>query len=190
MKNLLAKLLKVQEEMKPIPKDETNPHYKSRYFNIDGLLAELKPVLTKHGLVLMQPCEITTLTQERGEGTFETLTLLKTEIFDVESGEVLSSQIALPKIDDPQKMGSAISYYRRYALTALFALEGDDDDAERTKDHEKPVGNSQRLCVTCKKPFTPKPGTEAYAKTCYACFIATKKAAPTPVPLDDQDNPF
>jgi hypothetical protein len=35
----------------------------------------------------------------------------------------------LPEINDPQKLGSAITYYRRYTLQSLLALQAEDDDA-------------------------------------------------------------
>jgi len=42
---------------------------------------------------------------------------------------LLASEMLLPEIQDPQKMGSAITYYRRYALQSLFLLRAEDDDA-------------------------------------------------------------
>ncbi len=50
-------------------------------------------------------------------------------IIDSETGKPLAnSQIELPNITDPQKLGSAITYFRRYTLKSLLAIaEGDDD---------------------------------------------------------------
>jgi len=52
-----------------------------------------------------------------------------THIIDSENGECLvSSFISLPDIKDPQKLGSCITYFRRYTLKSLLAIaEGDDD---------------------------------------------------------------
>lgn len=195
MKNLLAKLLKVQSEMKPIKKDETNPHFHNRYFDINSLLAELKPILTSHGLVLVQPI----IGQE-----------LTTIIYDTASEEQIICNFTLPKLDDMQKLGGAISYARRYALVSLFALEGEDDDGntasavstrpQTVKSATASSGLGSKLCCDCDKPYTPKAGTESYSKKCYSCFAKNgkepidKSAKPMPINpttagLDDDIGP-
>lgn len=119
MKNIAKKLLAVQGEVSTVKKSEDNPFFNSKYFDINGLLAVLKPVLTKHGLVIMQ----NTITDgERNN-------ILNTVVIDPESGESISSNIYLPQDNNPQKAGSGITYYRRYALQAMFALQAEDDDA-------------------------------------------------------------
>jgi hypothetical protein len=116
-KSIYQKLLKVQQEVAPIKKAEDNPFFKSKYFDINGLLAVLKPILNNHGLVLTQ-----------GIRAMEGRNILVTEIADVESKEEVESSVYLPEVSDPQKFGSAVTYYRRYALQSLFALEAQDDD--------------------------------------------------------------
>ena len=53
-----------------------------------------------------------------------------TEIVDVESGESIVSSIELPTSGNPQQMGSAITYFRRYTLQSLLSLQADDDDGQ------------------------------------------------------------
>jgi hypothetical protein len=50
-----------------------------------------------------------------------------------ESGECLESWVLLPDIADPQKVGSALTYYRRYAICAMLNLSAEDDDAQAAK---------------------------------------------------------
>ena len=121
MKNLYKKLLNIQKEVGAITKDSTNPFFKSQYFDINGLLSELKPLLNKHGLVVLQP-----LTEVNGR------LALKTVIVD-DSGETYESTTVLPENPDPQKMGSAITYFRRYSLQSLFLLQAEDDDGNSAK---------------------------------------------------------
>jgi len=123
MKNLYKKLLNVQKEVGAITKDSTNPFFHSQYFDINGLLAELKPLLSKQGLVVLQP-----LTNENGKLSLTTI------IIDEESGERMESTTILPENPDPQKMGSAITYFRRYSLQSFFLLQAADDDAEKATD--------------------------------------------------------
>ena len=115
----MEKLFKLINEIGKISKDKTNPFYKSSYFDINTLMEHLKPLLEKHKLMLIQP-----LTNVDGRPA------LKTRIYDLEKNAViLNADITLPDLQDPQKMGSCITYYRRYALQSALCLEAEDDDA-------------------------------------------------------------
>jgi hypothetical protein len=119
----MDKILKLQSEIGVLVKTETNPFFKSKYMDINGLLEQLLPLLEKYKLVVTQPlCEVS------GKPA------LLTEVYDIEAKQsLIKGFIPLPDIQDPQKMGSAITYYRRYALQSLFLLRAEDDDANSTK---------------------------------------------------------
>ena len=53
--SVYAKLLEVQKEVGAIGKDSTNPFYKSKYFDINKLIEVVSPILSKNGLLLIQP---------------------------------------------------------------------------------------------------------------------------------------
>lgn len=130
----MDKILKIQSEIGVLSKTETNPFFKSKYMDINGLLAQLLPLLEKHGLCVMQP-----LTNIAGKPA------IATEIHHIESGATLLTEIMpLPDLQDPQKMGSAITYYRRYALQSLFLLQAQDDDGEGAK---AKVGKSKDINI-------------------------------------------
>ena len=112
--NIYSKLAAVKKEIGAISKDSTNPFFKSKYFDINGLLKHVEPLLDKNGLLLLQPIT---------EG------LVCSQIIDVENGDKVESSLALPQISDPQKIGSCVSYYRRYTLQSLIGLQSIDDDA-------------------------------------------------------------
>ena len=112
--NLYTKLNEVKKEIGAISKDSTNPFFKSKYFDINSLLKHVEPLLQKNGLLLLQPII-------KGE--------VFSEIIDIESGESVVSSIQLPQIEDPQRIGSCVSYYRRYTLQSLISLQSEDDDA-------------------------------------------------------------
>lgn len=116
--NFLERLLEAQKEIGAIKKDSDNPYFKSKYFDINALLAEVKPVLNKHGILLLQPVVV-----KDGQ------TGIETAIKDTKSVDGIWSFFPLPVMPDPQKTGSAITYYRRYALQSLLGLEAEDDDA-------------------------------------------------------------
>ena len=112
--NIYSKLAAVKKEIGAISKDSTNPFFKSKYFDINGLLKHVEPLLDKNGLLLLQPIL---------EGS------VCSQIIDVENGDKVESSLALPQISDPQKIGSCVSYYRRYTLQSLIGLQSIDDDA-------------------------------------------------------------
>jgi len=116
MKELYKKLFEAKKEIGTISKDSTNPFFKSKYFDINSLLEHVEPILQKHGLLLLQPIE---------------KDYVKTTIIDTESGDWYTSGIRLPELNDPQKLGSAITYYRRYTLQSLLGLQAEDDDANK-----------------------------------------------------------
>ena len=116
MSNIYTKLLNVQKAIGPIAKDAENPFFKSKYFNINSLISQLNPILHNEGLVLTQPII---------DGKVNSV------LTDTETKESVSSGIELPELNDPQKMGSCITYYRRYTLQSLLALEAEDDDGNK-----------------------------------------------------------
>tara|TARA_R110000796_G_scaffold111660_5_gene223216 strand:- start:2306 stop:2836 length:531 start_codon:yes stop_codon:yes gene_type:complete len=125
--NIYTKLFKLQNELGSISKDATNPFYKSKYFDINSLIGQLKPLLEKHNLVLLQPI---------------TDNCVRSIIFDLDGGSV-ESAMKLPKDLDAQKIGSAITYYRRYTLQSLLALQAIDDDGNLAIKPKKPLINNK-----------------------------------------------
>lgn len=126
----MDKILKIQSEIGVLSKDKENPFFKSSYLDINSLLAQLQPILEKHKVVVMQP-----LHNIDGKPALKTL-VCNTE----DHKEILQATIPLPDLQDPQKMGSAITYYRRYALQSLFLLQAQDDDGNRASG--KKVGSN------------------------------------------------
>lgn len=112
--NINQKLFNLQQEIGTISKDASNPFYKSKYFDINSLINQLNPLFKKHKLLLLQPIE-------------EDMVYSKIICIDGTGGVI--SALKLPEINDPQKLGSAITYYRRYTLASLLGLQAVDDDA-------------------------------------------------------------
>ena len=124
-KSLYQKLLECQKEFGAIEKSKENPYYKSKYADINDYLKTIKPVLNQKGILLLQPLNGNSL---------------RTLLVDTETGGgIIESSVTLPVNDDPQKQGSIITYFRRFALQSLFALEAEDDDGNKAvEEEEKP----------------------------------------------------
>jgi len=108
-KTILEKIANIQDKIGTLVKDTKAYNYK--YVDLNQILEKLQPLLREEGLVLTQPIienKVTTII--RGEG------------------QQIESALALPDNLDPQKLGSAITYFRRYTLVSLLALTAEDDD--------------------------------------------------------------
>lgn len=115
MENLkiLKKLEKFQSLVGAVKKDGNNPYFKSKYATLNSVLETITKHLETCGLLVVQNPMVDKL---------------ETIIFDVESGESIKSEIPYIQISDMQKLGSAITYARRYALMSMLNLEAEDDD--------------------------------------------------------------
>ena len=128
---LAAALSKAQGEMQAAVKDKINPFYKSSYADLGSVWDAARPVLSKYGLCVMQTTE---MNSERNQIIMVT-TLAHT------SGQWVKSYLPLnPAKNDSQGVGAAITYLRRYSLSALVGVVCDDDD-----DGETSVGRGKTL---------------------------------------------
>jgi hypothetical protein len=113
----LAKALSsAQGEITNPAKDQTNPHFRSRYADLAGGLVTIRPTLAKHGLSVVQ------MTNLDGD-----MVTLHTRLLH-SSGQWVESTYPVCRTTDHQKMGSALTYSRRYTLFALVGVAADDDD--------------------------------------------------------------
>jgi hypothetical protein len=133
--------------MGTVHKDKSNPFFKSKYAPLEAILPAIKEPLIKAGLVFYQA------------PTFihENTPALYTSIIHVESGEVIGNTVPLILAkQDPQGVGSAITYMRRYALVAMLGLNCDeDDDGNKASGKKKQVGagTSENIYTTSDEPF-------------------------------------
>lgn len=116
----LAKALaKAQGQISPALKDSENPHFRSKYADLSSVWAACRKPLTDNGLSVVQmPVDAPT------PGSVALTTLLLHS-----SGEYISSTVSAPLTkQDAQGIGSALTYLRRYALSAIIGVVADDDD--------------------------------------------------------------
>jgi hypothetical protein len=116
---IMAALVAAQGELRNPPKDKiaNTGAFKYAYADLAGVLDHVRPVLAKHSLGLVQDVEV-------AEGRVGiTTTLIHS------SGESLKfGPLAASAPVDMQKLGSAITYARRYALVAALGIAADEDD--------------------------------------------------------------
>lgn len=127
-----------QAEMQDISPDGTNPHFKSAYATLGGILSEIRPVLAKHGISISQTTEpkwvygqervekdgaITTreVAEMRGHMIYTTLTYK-------DGNQLPTSSMFIPAGSGIQQFGSALTYCRRYMMQSICGVGTDLDD--------------------------------------------------------------
>jgi len=149
--NISSALLKAQKSMGAAKKDAKNPFFKSKYADLGAVLEACKDALNENGITILQP---------HSGDCVETILLH-------ESGEWVSSEtkIVVVKQNDPQALGSAISYARRYGLQSLISLPAEDDDAETAMSRPTTTSNVTKLNTPTSAPApTPATSTSTFKK--------------------------
>ena len=120
---IVKALVKVQAEIKNPKKEANNPFFKSKYSTLDSVIETYKELCSKNDLVVMEnPVSKVT---ESGK------TLIGVEILLMHSsGQFINFDPYLlsPVKNDPQGVGSSITYARRYTLSSVFNIASEDDD--------------------------------------------------------------
>jgi hypothetical protein len=130
---IYGKLLEAKKQIGKVSKNAKNPHFKNTYADINALIEAVEPILLECGLVLLQPIE-------SGK--------VITKVIDIDTGEAIESTMELPTLSNPQQMGSAITYYRRYTLQSLLSLQAEDDDGNKASQPQpkvKPTLSTQQF---------------------------------------------
>jgi hypothetical protein len=141
---LCAALVAAQGALRPIAKDGKNPAFRSRYATLDGIMETVRPALAAHGLAVVQGV----VHPETGEGGRLVGIMVETRLVHT-SGEWLASVVPVPVAKgDAHGLGSALSYGRRYGISALLALSTDEDDD----------GNAAAKPPAKPAPAAPAPG--------------------------------
>ena len=115
--NLAKALSKAQGMMEGAKKDKKNPFFNSRYADLSSVFDAIRQPFASNGLSITQVMDVT----EDGK------TILCTRLMH-DSGEFIDSKMILPIDPNPQKVGSCITYYRRYSLMAIAGIPAEDDD--------------------------------------------------------------
>jgi hypothetical protein len=126
IKEISAAMLNFQKAIGTIKKTSSNPFFKSKYAALPDILNAISKPLEDNGLLITQ----------HPEGEDELCTM----IIHPFSGEYMKSTAKMHPIkNDPQAIGSAITYQRRYALGAILGLNIDEDDDGNAASHSNKI---------------------------------------------------
>lgn len=136
--------LKAQKKIEHAIKDGMNPHFKSKFASHEAVIDACKKQLNDEGIAILQPPDGMSI---------ETILIH-------ESGEWFSSltPIVCKEENNPQALGSAITYAKRYGLQSMVLLPAEDDDGnaatkqtpeQKAADDVAKFTESQRHCSDC-----------------------------------------
>jgi hypothetical protein len=155
MKEIYTALVKAQGMIKNAVRDSTNPHYKSKYADLESVWDAIREALQKNNLAVLQ------LTDIDASGA----PVLVTRVIHT-SGEHIEGRYPLVCKDptDAQKLGSSTSYARRYSLSAMLGVIQSDDDGNAAAGHTpapapkqvKPASNSMADLFAAHRLAYPK----------------------------------
>jgi hypothetical protein len=180
IKNIAMALVKFHSSVGKIKKDSTNPFFKSKYADLSDIQDAIQEPLNESGLVISQ------LPMGKNE--------LTTILIHADSGEfIMGTYEMAPVKNDPQSIGSCITYQKRYALSAILNLNLDaDDDGNAASKKTAPQIDYVKTLTDCTTLEQLKSAYVALPKGKQAELLAKKdeiKAKLTPaalpsIPLD------
>jgi hypothetical protein len=144
--NHLAKALAAaQSSLSPAAKDAVNPHFRNHYASLGSVWDAAREVLGANGLSVVQ-----TYAPNDGSRLDLVTTLLH------ESGQWISGTISMvPAKADPQGIGSAATYARRYSLASILGIVADEDDDGQKASMPSHAPAYQAPIATVMKPSKP-----------------------------------
>jgi hypothetical protein len=154
---VMRKLHAARRKLGAVTKDAKNDFFKSRYATLAAVLDEIDPICAELNIEYLQ------ILANRGDPTGPVV--MVTRIIDLDSGSFVDSScpLAPAKPNDPQAVGSAITYLRRYGLVLAFGVRVEDDDGNgasgRTETATKKGGNAglkETLATAPKRGGPPK----------------------------------
>jgi hypothetical protein len=140
---LFTAYAKAQGEMGEVYKKSTNPAFKSQYADLSAVVDAVLPAMAKNDLAVIQ------------SPSFDGEIVTVETIIAHKAGGWLRSVLSLrPMKADPQGVGSAITYGRRYALLSLSGTAPEDDDGNAASGPGQP---GQRFTQELERPHEGDP---------------------------------
>ena len=173
---LATALAKAQGEITGARKTSKNPFFKSDYADLYECIEATRPVLSKHGLSIVQ-------TNDGVHLIGNTVFLHVGTMLMHTSGQWIRSYVPLP-IDTPvnaHKLGSAMTYGRRYGLSAMVGIAQMDDDGNAATEG---TTNPKEVAPHHRKPTVMKTGTPITKAEPLVAPVDPRTLTDNPIPID------
>jgi hypothetical protein len=170
---IAAALAAAQTEVKNAKANSENPHFRSTYADLESVREACMGALNKQGIAVLQ-CPV--MAEERHAGVITRLIH--------KSGQWIEGELLMNVVkNDPQGVGSCITYARRYSLAAFAGVATEDDDGNAASTPpSRPAQSAQRPVAkptpkSVSKPAEPSAPLEGVAATTM-CFGTKYKGTP------------
>jgi hypothetical protein len=152
---IASAFVKAQAAFSPAVKAKSNPAFKgAKYVDLAGAIEAAEPALLANGIAVLQGVQ--------GDIPQQSITVVTRLLH--ESGEWLEDSLTLPALNrgnfDPQSVGSAITYARRYAYMAMMGIPAEDDDGNAASDRSEHVQQTQQQAATLQKQASVLQGVQ------------------------------
>ena len=156
---------KTQQELKQPLKDAENPFFKSTYVPLENVAESITEAATKNGLSFSQ------------EPSFDDNMVTVTTLVMHSSGEWIEyAPLKMKPVKNPPAFGSAITYAKRYALSAIFGITSDkDDDGNEATQPQKPQRQQKTTRTAQTKQYISSEKVKQYENDIQALIKATGK---------------
>jgi hypothetical protein len=128
--NIKTALLEFQKLAVSAKKDGKNPHFKSNYSTLESVIEAVKQG-NQFGLFFTQEMTYDYISNPDGSN-IKPVPVVSTKVMHEHDDTVIESKLpimlAQVNMENPQKIGSAITYYKRYTLQSVYGLPSEDDD--------------------------------------------------------------
>lgn len=165
---LIKSLNSFQGKLTAVKKDALNPFFKAKYATLDTIWETIRKPLSESGLAVTQTM-----------GIIDNKSVLETTLYHTSGEWISGTQLVNPVKDDPQSLGSAISYARRYSLSAILGIVSDEDDdanvATKTAVKTDKESKTEVKDTTPEKPVSPLVETDKKSETPKITPAQTKK---------------
>lgn len=141
---LMKALSEAQSKITGAEKNATNPYFKSNYADLHTVIESCRPHLTKVGIAFIQFNDYDPVTDSFYVGTQ----------LGHKSGQWIRTRVFIPLTKvDPQGVGGACTYGRRYGLSGMVGIGQFDDDGNALMIYEKTQGEIARFAELLTSNF-------------------------------------
>ena len=145
-----AAFVEAQKAFAPLHRESENPFFKSKYADLESVLAAVLPALHANSFALIQRC-----------APCDSGVIIETAFLHANGATIFGGTLHVPALkEDPQAYGSAITYARRYGLMAACGIAPEDDDGESARKATSPAATPPRPSAPApSRPTAPAPAS-------------------------------
>ena len=128
-------------------KDGKNPHFNSNYSSLESVIEAVNQG-NQFGIYFTQELLYEYAPRQEDHLSDSIVPIVRTVIYHVKDTAIKEAKLPImlskANMENPQKIGSAITYYKRYTLQSLYGLPSEDDDGNTVSNENKTSNDSWR----------------------------------------------